>query len=283
MLPIKKIYIDSQYKTPGSESDSNFNINLPQSLTFPDNTVFYIDDVSIPHSWYVIEEGVNDRLFIHTVDINTPLNQLYSVIPIEKGNYFNGVEFANEINSKINLVVNLQNHPNIYTVTFNVRTNTLKIQSNYSNIKFRVLTPKELITYHNQYLQSYDINNPQDINELLGNNMDYSPFYSQTTPYESKQITFQTIRNIYIHSNIGNFNTIGPRHESSIVKKVPVTSNKGDYIFNQVLTANDYGDCSKQTLRTLHFELKDSKGKLIPLHGCNFSFSIIFSRMESSL
>ena len=50
-LPIKKKYIDTKYKSQSSISNSNFKIDLPQSLTFPENSVVYIDDVSIPHSW----------------------------------------------------------------------------------------------------------------------------------------------------------------------------------------------------------------------------------------
>ena len=59
-LPIKKIYIDTKFKTHNIISNSNFSVELPMSLTFPENSVFYIDDVSIPHSWHVIEAGVND-------------------------------------------------------------------------------------------------------------------------------------------------------------------------------------------------------------------------------
>ena len=56
MLPIKKIYVDSTYKTKDSVSNANFKIALPQTMFMPDNTVFYIDDVAIPHSWYTVED-----------------------------------------------------------------------------------------------------------------------------------------------------------------------------------------------------------------------------------
>ena len=71
---------------------------------------------------------------------------------------------------------------------------------------------------------------------------------------------------------MGNYNTIGPQGESTRTKKVRVNSNKGDYIFDQALTSNDFGDCSGQTLRSIKFDLKDSKGNHIPLHGNNVSF-----------
>ena len=65
-----------------------------------------------------------------------------------------------------------------------------------------------------------------------------------------------------------------------LFKKIPVSANKGEYIFDQVMTSNDFGDCSNQTFRTINFKLKDSQGNDINLHGNNWSFSIIFSRME---
>ena len=42
-LPIKKIYIDTKYKRRDSVSNSNFKTDLPTTLTFPDNSVFYIE------------------------------------------------------------------------------------------------------------------------------------------------------------------------------------------------------------------------------------------------
>ena len=43
MIPVKKIFIDSHKRTIDSESTTNFKIDLPESLLFPENTVF-IDD-----------------------------------------------------------------------------------------------------------------------------------------------------------------------------------------------------------------------------------------------
>ena len=91
----------------------------------------------------------------------------------------------------------------------------------------------------------------------------------------------QPIRNIYIHSSLGNYNTLGARGETSIIKKVPVSSNSGDYIFDQVLVGNDFGDCSKQTLRQISFELKDVHGNHVNFHNSNLSFSLIFSKMNA--
>ena len=48
-LPIKKVYVNSRYKTADSVSDSNFKFELPYVLTMPHNAIFYITDVCIPN------------------------------------------------------------------------------------------------------------------------------------------------------------------------------------------------------------------------------------------
>ena len=62
MLPIKKIYIDSRFKSSDSASDSDFKIDLPTTLLMPEDTGFYIDDVCVPHTWYPVESGVNNSI-----------------------------------------------------------------------------------------------------------------------------------------------------------------------------------------------------------------------------
>ncbi len=59
-LPIKKIYISSRYKTDSSVSSSNFKVELSQTLSMPNNCIFWVDDICIPVSWYTIETGFND-------------------------------------------------------------------------------------------------------------------------------------------------------------------------------------------------------------------------------
>ena len=47
MLPINKIYIDSRHKTPSSNSDSDFEIQLKEAINLPDNCVCVVFDVTL--------------------------------------------------------------------------------------------------------------------------------------------------------------------------------------------------------------------------------------------
>ena len=54
-LEIKKIYIDSRFKTSDSKSDTDFNIELPRTFNVPDGVVAYIDDIVIPISFSTVD------------------------------------------------------------------------------------------------------------------------------------------------------------------------------------------------------------------------------------
>jgi hypothetical protein len=58
-LDIKKVYVDTRFKTLDSHSDSNFWIGLPRSLNVPDDCVCYIDDIVIPVSWSTVDARKN--------------------------------------------------------------------------------------------------------------------------------------------------------------------------------------------------------------------------------
>ena len=64
MDKIKKAYVDSGFRTRDSTSDSDFKSELKEALYLPDNTVCYIDDISIPHTWRTIESHSNEFYII---------------------------------------------------------------------------------------------------------------------------------------------------------------------------------------------------------------------------
>ena len=100
MLPIKKIYVDSRFKSSDSASHSDFKIDLPQNFLMPDDTGFYIDDVCIPHSWYPVEDGRNAQLVVN-------YDGVVHFVAIDSGNYTAtnlGVAIVDAINKNSNVV-----------------------------------------------------------------------------------------------------------------------------------------------------------------------------------
>ena len=282
-LQYKKIYIDSKYRTSDSNSSSDFKYELPETLTFHENTVFYLDDITIAHSWNTIIENINDKLYFK-VYINTPPQEYHFEAKIEAGNYIGpdlALEIQTEMNSQTTAIA-----ANLFTCAYIAKTNKISISILNDTTKvysFRIPTQIELRTTQ-WFGPSFDRNKPNDINEIISNLNNISERHFIINPFMSGALYLQPFNNIYIHAtNLGNYNTIGCQNERTIVKKVPVSADRGMQIFDQCVLMNDYNDCSGQTVKTLFFQLKSSRGDIIPLNGNNWSFSIVFSRNNPDL
>ena len=275
MLPVKKIYVDSKYKTADSKSDSNFKFQLPQTCYMPDDTKFFISDVCIPHSWYSIN-SFNCKLYLRTFDGNG--NQEDYIIELDQKTY-NGSTFATELANKIQAKTTIAP-----TKSFNATTNQLTMH--IGSLLFQFLTDKELqdplgLTNFAWNGDSYNKSNLQSANAVISNTGDNSVVYTNppSTHVFNQQLQLQPIRNVYIHStNLGSFTTIGAKGEQTIIKKVPVNNNYSEMIFSDYNAGMaDMMDCSKQTLKQLHFIITNVDGQEIPFHGNHVSFSIVFN------
>ena len=270
-LPIKKIYIDSKFRRKDSVSSSNFKIDLPYTLKLGENTVFYVDDVCVPHTWHTVEPNINDKLYLRLTVNNVDTDYLITLNP----QTYNGSQLASEINSQINTTV-FAGNASTTIASYNPQNQTISVS--ISGFDYKILTDNELRTLTWGGTISYNRNDLQSVNELLSNNENTSTTGTVATPVEF-YLNLQPVRNIYLRSpNISSFNTIGCNGESSIIKKIPVTSNYGGMIFSTVTSGSDYLDCSKQTWKTLEFHLLDVNSNYINLHGSNVSFSIVLDK-----
>ena len=275
-LPVKKIYIDSKFRRKDSVSSSNFKIDLPYTLKLGENTVFYVDDVCVPHTWHTVEQNINDKLYLRLTLNYAHTDYIFTLRP----QTYNGSQLASEIDTQIRTGIYLGNAL-VPTVSYNSQNETisLSVTVNVQNVTFdcKILTDYELktLTWGGT---SYNKNDLQSVNELLSNNENTSTTGTVSTPVEF-YLNLQPVRNIYLRSpNISSFSTIGCNGESSIIKKIPVTTNYGGMIYSTVTSGSDYLDCSKQTWKTLEFHLLDVNSNYINLHGSNVSFSIVLDK-----
>jgi hypothetical protein len=282
-LPYRKIYIDTRYKTDDSKSNSDFYFELEQPLVCPQGTVFYMSSISIPHSWTTIEPSLNSRLYFFIFDKTNPVTNFSFIVYLSDGNYI-GTDLATEIKTKMNAATGAVNAPfsNLFNVVYDIKTNTIQILITLSNIAFYILTPKDL----NDKLAglfdiNYDKNNTFDCNEILGNLEGNSAEYDSNRPFRSNYLNMQAIRNLYLHSSIGTYTTLARRqkgYDNTIIAHIAVNSNFNEMIFDELNTVNDWLECGGQTLKKLDFQLKTATGEIVPLHGVNMSFALIFSR-----
>jgi hypothetical protein len=261
MLPIKKIYIDSRFKSSDSASHSDFKIDLPTTLLMPEDTGFYIDDVCIPHTWFPVESGVNNSILFKA-------NNVERVAFVATGNY-SVVNLGLAIAAAMNSAALVEYFESLYDVKTN--SLTIKLKAAYSTIPFEI--------YTDAYIKQITSIDKKTMNSLLKN---FTSKGYNTLPFVSGYVDLFPLRNIYMTSSgLGNFNTMTITGERNVVKKIPVNAGHGEVIFDQTVTGMDYLDCSHQTLSRISFQLRDIFGNIINLNGNHISFSIVFSRIQN--
>ena len=67
----------------------------------PSDTVFFITDVCIPHTWYTVEENINDRIYFMVSNTGAPYT--YYITTMQAGNY-DGPGFKTALNNAIFIV-----------------------------------------------------------------------------------------------------------------------------------------------------------------------------------
>ena len=228
----------------------------------PEDTVFYIDDVCIPHTWFPVEDGINNIVVFKANNINR-------VATVAAGNYS-----VLNLGLAIVIAMNAAAGVDYFESLYDLRVNslTLKLKTTYSAIPFEIYTDHFVQEIAPTYAK-------KTMNNLLKN---FTSKGYNTNPFVSGYVDLYPLRNIYMTSSgLGNFNTMTVTGERNVIKKIPVNTGHGDVIFDQTVTGMDYLDCSRQTLSRVSFQLRDIFGNIIPLHGNHISFSIVFSRIQN--
>ena len=121
---------------------------------------------------------------------------------------------------------------------------------------------------------AFTSNDLMSANELLGN---YTAQSLTAQTFKSGIVDLRRFHNVYIFSaNLSSFKTLGPRGASNIIKKVPVTTEYGFTIFDNIVVSHAWIDVSKLLLKTLEFRLSDAYCETIDLRGAPISFSLVF-------
>ena len=124
----------------------------------PDNSVFYISDVCIPHSWYTVEENVNNKLFLQ-IEYNNFAVDIR--LTLDSKNYTGG-DLAVEMLTQLNKVVYFTDK---FTFTYDSSRHQIIIIPDFG-YTFKVLTKSDISSQLNgtwagldyNITKSYDIN-----------------------------------------------------------------------------------------------------------------------------
>jgi len=282
-LRTKKIYIDSRFKTSSSRSNTDFEFELKETIDLPDKCACYIDDLVIPVSYYNCDAS-NNKLYVRKITGSSP-NEVFNdkIIELTIGQY-NADQIASEIQTQFRTAYP-QAQP--WTCSYSVTKGIISINPVDSAVRFQILTDSDIKTKLNNTWSgpSYDANNPCSFNDTIRNNEGSSLTYSTSLLYTSGFLDMTGGKHyLYITSNFGNYNALGPRGERTIFKKVAVTANYGYNIIEAAsFSGDDYIEASKQQLRTLRFQVTDAYGNVVNLNGSTISFSIVFVILKNDV
>ena len=224
MDKVKKVYVDSRFRTNDSDSNIDFKFELVEALDLADNTVCYVDDILIPHTWRTIESYNNKfYIIIRTTVANSDTTETYNWLPyvltIPEGNY-DGYRLASGIQGLLNSIeINFT-----FEVKYNTAAGTIKIEepTEGGSNTFEIPSDYGITDWFNNHSEYSwrnidndfiypDNNNLQSINGVL-RNAEMIPVrlsYMYRT-YESGFLDLLNIHNIYMHCpNLGHLNSIG--------------------------------------------------------------------------
>lgn len=270
-IPIKKVYIDSRFKTKDSKSNSEFKYELVESVQLPDKCCCFVDDVIIPVSWYNIDE-TNRYIYVRRFqDLNAQPNT-DKIVPIQVSNHT-----PDSLTDAVQDALNTAFGTSVFSVSYDPRQLKLSITAD-SESEVKIFTDDELRGANDWEGPAYNSSNLMSANEVLGN---YTTQIFTAPTFESGIVDLRRVHNVYISSaNLSSFKTLGPRGECNIIKKVPVTSEYGFTIIDNIVVGHDWIDVSKQLLKTLEFRLSDAYGRTIDLRGMPISFSLVFIQQD---
>jgi len=270
MLECNKVYIDSRFKTFESASNTDFKFELPDDLYMPPNTKCYIDEITIPITYYSVESNMNDKLYFRLMSSSSAIIS-DKIITLDPQNY--DIEsFRDALQAKLNTAYGSGK----FTVEGSKRTNVLIIRIT-TNENFQLFSDFDLIVGSALWTGvSYNVTNLQSFNNNMKNAEGRSNVCNLSSPFVSGFVDFLNLHSLYLHSNISSYNSMNHTGKCNVVKKICVTTSWGFLQNDVVVMENDYTDVSNRILKTLEFSLRDVYGNVVPLHGANISFTLRF-------
>ena len=271
-LDIKKVYIDSRFRTKNSKSETDFSIELPRSFNVPDGVIAHIDDIVIPVSWTTIDERNHNCYIVFAC--GTALQEANFVFDTRN---YDGFTFATALATKLNVaVVGFEVVPT-FNCSYDLGENQLTVSiSDSRSATVKAATPFYLEFYTDEMLVPRYRTEANTINTIIRNTT--QTLITEASPYVCYLDLFNT-RNLYLTSSaLASYDTVSNFGNDTIIKKIPCGVPYNKLILQSSGSTLDGLDVSKRTLRFIDFKLVDTSFRTIPLQGNHFSFSIVFTQ-----
>jgi hypothetical protein len=270
------IRVDSRYRLEGGTS-TDFTVRLPSTVEFPEDCRCFVSAVSLHHSWWNVEQGLSDRLYV--IETRTG-EKLCRAVQVPAGNYTSlslPAAIADALNSG-KLWTNMS-----YVVDYVGTRGTLRIQlaaagSVDASARFQLPSEDELLSSSWRSANWVGAINPDDL-DTMSDLLRLSAVSAPTTLYETGLLDVSPVHVLHLRSNLAAFDTLGPRGEADIIQRVPVTTGYG-YVEHYVANGSnsEFFSVGRGQFSELRFRLENVKGKTIDLHGGQVNIELHFDR-----
>ena len=263
-LDIKKIYVDSRFRTSNSNSESDFSIELPRSFNVPDGVVAHIDDIVIPACWTTVDERNPNCYF--TVFSGVNFQDFSFTIPTKN---YDGLEFATVLAAKLNETVATFNPRPVLSVTYDLLQNILVISlSDSRSASAKAQSPITLQILTDEVLQNPPAgsnivrrSDPRTINTILRTSVNTR--ITEATPWRCF-LDLHPTRNLYLCSAaLASYDTVSNFGNDTIIKKIPCAAGFNKLLVQMSGSTLDGLNVSKRSLRYTDFKLVDTYFRVV--------------------
>ena len=278
-LTYKKIFVDSKYRLPQSNSSSDFSIELNENLDCPEGTRLHITDISLPATFKTTEVGFYEYLYVMIFDNSDVFVKNFRIYLGNKIYFSEQLTF--DIHAGLNSNTEDLSAGGIFNYAYSSATRTVEYSiKDGLNYKVKIPTDDELSNYvNNQWdtdTANYDSKNILSINYLLSNYVASSPL----TVWTSSYLNLVPFRYVFISSpTLSDYKYSAPTsYSSSIIKKVLITQQLGGIVNDAGSSlSEDYIDISGRNLKRLDFKITDERGVVMNLYNIPVQFALLIS------
>jgi hypothetical protein len=254
---IRKLYVNSSARVSGSPS--SFRWESPVDLSAEGTVHCAITSVVLPHIWYGIQTGVNDKFYIRQVASSS----VNSIMTVPAGNYS-----ASALAAKLaQLLAGVALSSHSYSCSYSSVTQKITITSVGSFLVY-----SDAVLRQQGMIGSTNLISPQSINQVLN-----SPTQdTASTSWTSGIINLARIHEVYIRSStLANSSTLDSNGRYDTLRRVPITCAYGELqVTDSSFEASDLMNISGRTISSINIQLTDSAGSQIDMQDMDWSFAI---------
>ena len=275
----QKLYVDSRSRVSGSNED--FEFALPYSITIAEESAMVVDQVVIPNSFYTVEEGVSDAIYIFEANFSDSRWRRAKIAP----GYYDVLSLAPAIKAAMDSGRLLFSE---YICTYDsikgryILTNPFTTADEICTIWSRDLLVQEPIGFGWVDFNPANLNDAcRQIGMVSGDVVTSGTFSGKAPIVMNTAPVLQPHINLFLKSNsIGMPATsLGPNNNMTILRRVVMDAPQLSLNVDSFSTMWDQVRLAPQSISSFRITLCGFDGRVVNLQDQPWSFSMtIFPR-----